>query len=33
MDVAKAVFTKGPGVGIMDNEKIPSIISMRYCPS
>ncbi len=33
MNVAKAVLTKGPGVGIIDNEKMPSIMSIRYWPS
>ena len=31
--VEMAVFTKGPGDGMMHREKIPSIMRMRYCPS
>lgn len=33
MNVVKAVLTKAPGEGIIHNENMPSIMSVRYCPS
>ena len=33
MRVEIAVFRIGPGEGIIDREKMPSIMSIRYCPS
>ena len=31
--VARVVLTSGPGEGMMHREKIPSMMSIRYCPS
>ncbi len=33
MSVENTVLTIGPGEGIMHREKMPRIMSMRYCPS
>ncbi len=33
MSVAMAVFMMGPGEGIIDKEKMPRMMSIRYCPS
>ncbi len=33
MSVDMAVLMMGPGDGIMDSEKMPRIMRIRYCPS
>jgi len=33
MSVAMAVFMMGPGEDIIDKEKMPRMMSIRYCPS
>ena len=33
MSVDMAVLMMGPGAGIMDSEKMPRIMRIRYCPS